>query len=131
MRHCPNPECPHLVATGHCAELRDDIELCPDCGQPTAWGPSPGDPPISEPAEPQLGEDPTRLVEVAEFTTLHEAEMAREMLRAYGIHAELTDRYVSGMGLPLHALGGGLHMLVRPDQIDQARDLLTFTREDD
>lgn len=125
MRHCPNPDCPHLALTGRVAELRDDIELCPDCGQPTSWGPPPDESRNSRAESPVSDEPSAGLVKVAEFTTLHEAEMARQMLRAYDIDAELTDRHVTGMGLPLHALGVGLHLVVPADREDEALALLT------
>ena len=66
MKHCPNPECPDLLAHGRPGEYRDEIDVCPYCGTPLQWGPPPA-PAGREGALPPLEDlrdfDPEEFVE--------------------------------------------------------------------
>lgn len=92
MKHCPNPDCPHLADTRRAGEYRDEAVTCSDCGRDLV------------PGEPPEIEQPGRL----QWTTVlivpdpHAAHLARAALAMEGIPSELrrtakaTDSLVAG-----------------------------------
>jgi predicted RNA-binding Zn-ribbon protein involved in translation (DUF1610 family) len=101
------------------AEYRDHVERCGHCGRPLAPGPAPRAS-QSEPIRDQWQE----LVPVASFAEVHLAYAALAALRAAGIAAEVRDDHYAGLAWH-HAIAvGGARVLVPPDDLDAARELL-------
>lgn len=64
------------------------------------------------------------LVPVASFENLSLAEVARTLLQAEGIEAVLQDRPLASLLPPVAIANGGLVLLVSPDELDRAREVL-------
>ncbi len=131
MKHCPNPECPDLLAHGRPGEYRDEIESCPYCGTPLRWGPAPepagggeGElPPVEE-----LRESDGELARVGHFTDHGEAELARGFLEAQGIPARIA-RDAAGGNRPVMGAMLGIRLLVPASLAAEAEALLAATED--
>ena len=126
MKHCPNPECPDLLAHGRPGEYRDEIGVCPYCGTPLEWGPAPepaaesrgGLPPMEE-----LRETDGELARIGHFTDQGEAELARGFLEAQGIPARIA-RDAAGGNRPGIGAITGIRLLVPASLAAEAEALL-------
>jgi hypothetical protein len=95
------------------SEYREEITTCADCGEPLVLT-------ASLPPEP----DPRPLVVIDRFHDLASAQIAVEMLQAAGIEALLKDEQTLGVDWLLGPALGGARLLVRDDQVEEARQLL-------
>jgi hypothetical protein len=70
---------------------------------------------------------PTRsdLVLAGTFNLLAEAEVARSVLAAHGIAAVIQDRGLASMLPPVAFTTGGVRILVAPEDVGRAQDLLS------
>jgi hypothetical protein len=64
------------------------------------------------------------LVPVATFDHLSEAEVARSLLGAEGIAAVMKDEPLATLLPPVAVANGGLTLLVAPDELERAREVL-------
>ena len=64
------------------------------------------------------------LVVVHEFSSSHEAEIARGALQASGIDAMIQADTIGGMRPHVAWAGGGFKLLVREEDVEIARDVL-------
>ncbi|GAO04018.1 putative signal transducing protein [Anaeromyxobacter sp. PSR-1] len=64
------------------------------------------------------------LVPVASFESLSEAEVALGLLEAEGIEAVVQDRPLASLLPPIALANGGLVLLVLPDELEKAREVL-------
>lgn len=64
------------------------------------------------------------LVAVASFENLSEAEVARTLLEAEGIEAVVQDQPLASLLPPVALANGGLVLLVAPDELERAREVL-------
>ncbi len=68
--------------------------------------------------------DKEELVPVASFENLSEAEVARTLLEAEGIDVVVQDRPLASLLPPVALANGGLVLLVSPEELDRAREVL-------
>ncbi len=68
--------------------------------------------------------DKEELVPVASFENLSEAEVARTLLDAEGIDVVVQDRPLASLLPPVALANGGLVLLVSPEELDRAREVL-------
>jgi hypothetical protein len=66
----------------------------------------------------------TETTVVATYVYRHEAEFARETLRAAGIESVLSGDDAGGAYGPL-TFARGIRLLVRSDEVDRAREILS------
>jgi hypothetical protein len=69
-------------------------------------------------------QDDRDLVAVASFDNLSEAEVARSLLDAEGIEVVVQDQPLASLLPPVALANGGLTLLVAPDELDRAREVL-------
>ncbi len=67
----------------------------------------------------------TDRVSVASFTYAHEAALAVTTLRGMGLDAQLLDQHTVGTDPLLSNVVGGVKVQVPPEEVEQARELLT------
>ncbi len=92
MKHCPNPRCPSLAATGFVAEYIDTVGVCADCDTVLMDGAAPE---ASEVYQPLLQEEQlARMVVAAVFDAEEVARQAQQRLIANDIPAVLQHDYV-------------------------------------
>ena len=93
MKHCPNPRCPSLAATGFVAEYKDTVDVCADCDTALMDGAAPE---ASEVYQPLLQEEQlARMVVAAVFDAEEVARQAQQRLIANDIPAVLQHDYVA------------------------------------
>jgi len=123
MLYCPNPECPHRLATGHAAEFARDVTRCSDCETPLV---------VSNPDEAAAAaaNRPIEMVEIAELSAPGLAAAARELLEEAGIGFEISGEGVQDL-FGVGRWGGGYNLvtgpprlLVEAGRLDEARELL-------
>jgi len=68
-------------------------------------------------------------VEIARYSEVPEAEVARGLLQSHGIDVFLQRDDAGGMEPPLH-LGEGLRLLVPAEQAQRARQILAEAQKD-
>jgi hypothetical protein len=68
-----------------------------------------------------------KLVTLETFSSSWEAQLARACLEAEGIHAVIADEHFFRLYNPLSSLGG-VRLQVRPDDLEQAGELLRTRR---
>ncbi len=68
--------------------------------------------------------DKEELVPVASFENLSGAEVARMLLEAEGIEVVVQDRPLASLLPPVALANGGLVLLVSPEELDRAREVL-------
>jgi uncharacterized RDD family membrane protein YckC len=88
-KHCPNPSCPHLEATGEAAEFRNDIKACSDCGTPLEIGDAASA--VDQQAGHSNETEIARFVTIATFRDPHVAQMAKGRLESEGIKAFVAE----------------------------------------
>lgn len=119
MKHCPNPECPHLLDTGLPAEFLGEIQVCSDCGTRLEWG---------EASEAVIAgpQDETTIpwVTVAEFTGGIEATIAKGRLDAEGIEAMFLDEHNANTEFLCNCDCGEIKLVVRELDAPAAREIL-------
>ena len=71
--------------------------------------------------------DDEQLVTVRIFNYLHEAELAKSVLDAEGIDADIPDAYMAGVQPALGSAIGGIRVLVRSSELDRAQQTLAAT----
>ena len=116
MPHCANLDCPDRARLRR-VEFRDDIEVCPRCGETLADGPP-----------PRAGKEEDEYVELADAATfmyVHEAELAASHLAAAGIDAHIVNRDTLGIHSLLSVAMGGVRVQVAPEDLVRARQVLT------
>ena len=69
--------------------------------------------------------DQTELVVVRSFASRIEAEVAQSALEAAGIESAIAADDVGGLYANLPLSGGGVRVLVRPDDLASAEDVLS------
>lgn len=67
----------------------------------------------------------TSLIPLATFSFLPEAEVARTLLEAEGIEAVVQDEVFTSLMPPVAMASGGVTLLVAPEEVERARDLLS------
>jgi hypothetical protein len=85
------------------------------------------DKPVLNYASPPNEED-EKLVSIAMFGNAFEANLAAEKLRSEGIVCHLTNVNAASLGLPYAMLDGGIKLLVRAGDQEEARLLLPRPR---
>jgi hypothetical protein len=71
--------------------------------------------------------DNRSFVQLATYYSVAEAELARTHLAGSGVEARLDGQHTVSM-LPLHAIAfGGVKLLVHPDELARAREILAST----
>jgi hypothetical protein len=68
--------------------------------------------------------DKEELVPVASFENLSQVEVARMLLEAEGIEVVVQDRPLASLLPPVAFANGGLSLLVSPEELDRAREVL-------
>jgi len=66
----------------------------------------------------------TEWVDVRSCSFLHEAEFFKSLLEAEGIEVFLPDEYTLGVDPGLAPGFGGVHLLVRAEDVSRAREVL-------
>jgi Putative prokaryotic signal transducing protein len=69
-------------------------------------------------------QDDLDLVPVASYDSLSEAEVARSLLDAEGIDVVVQDQPLASLLPPVALANGGLTLLVAPDELERAREVL-------
>jgi len=64
------------------------------------------------------------LAELRRFDTTHEANLAVSVLEAAGIESMIRNSFVAGANPELGIVSGGVTILVRSDELDEAREVL-------
>jgi hypothetical protein len=72
-----------------------------------------------------------KLISIAMFGNAFEANLAAEKLRSEGIICHLTNENAASLGLPYAMLDGGIKLLVRAGDQDEAKRLLPKDRRRD
>jgi uncharacterized RDD family membrane protein YckC len=120
IKHCPNPNCPHLEATGEAAEFRKDIELCSDCGTSLAFGNAASA--VGQQAGHSDETEIARFVTIATFRDPHVAKLAKGRLESEGIEAFVAEEgLLEGM---LNVRGEGAGLQVRETDARRATEIL-------
>lgn len=124
MLYCPNPECPHRLATGHAAEFAGELTRCSDCETPLeASNPD-------EAAEAAANR-PIEMVVLGELSAPGLVAAARELLEEAGIGFEISGEGVQDLfgvgrwGSGYNLVTGPPKLLVEAGRLDEARELMT------
>jgi membrane protease YdiL (CAAX protease family) len=121
VKHCANDACPDR-RDGVMAEYRDAVEICPRCESALVAGPA--DPP-PEPAEREWRD----LVPVDSCPDVATAQIRAASLEAAGIPAVVQNE-LGGLGFVFTG-AGSVRVLVPPDRMLEARELLETDASDD
>ena len=126
MSTCPNPTCPDRVRIGLAGEYVDSVEVCPQCGTPLVPATAADRDESSETAPGDL-----ELVSVLQTAddglaalvkSIFDADSIRYFVRGEGVQDLLGwGRIVGGFNYVV----GPMEFLVRQDDVDRARALLT------
>ena len=119
MKHCPNPDCPHLLDTGLPAEFLEEIQVCSDCGTRLNWGEA-SEAVIPEP-EPEAV---VPWVTVATFTSALEAAVAKGRLEAEGIEVMFLDEHNANVEFLCFCGYDGIKLVVQEIDAPAAREIL-------
>ena len=113
MKHCPNPDCPHLVRFGRISEFLDGVEQCSDCGTQLLAGDAP-------PPEPPSYHE---LVTIYTANDGVQAHLVRSALEANGIPVHIGGEALLGAVGELPA--GTMQVIVQvpPQFAEQARQI--------
>jgi hypothetical protein len=119
--YCPNDDCSDFVANGIRGEYREGLTNCPRCNAALL----PGSPPARVDPEVVGAE---RLVPIASFAFEYQANVAIAFLASNGIFAIVGADDCGRNDSILGAATGGLHVLVRESQAQEAAQLLRSER---
>lgn len=127
--YCPNPECPHLEATGEPAEYRLGFSQCSDCGATLTetrpdW--EEGDPAIVY----------EEFVPVLELRGPAMISFAKSLLQSEGIRYFVKGERVQDLiaygsfGPGFNPITGPPILFVEPSRADEAKELLAAIEHD-
>ncbi len=123
MKYCPNPDCPFYLANNLISEFEDYVETCIDCAA-TLVNEEPVfelNEMLDEEIQPEALPD-SELVILCSQLHPTEAHIMRGRLTAEGIPAFVANERSSSFYLP--APGGGVYLMVREVDFDQAAEVL-------
>ena len=127
MKYCPNPRCPGRLSPRRPAEFVDDAYVCSDCGTPLLAVPAPrvNPDPDAPPPAADAHPEPTNPWEVAESgLTPIEGQIARSILEAEGIEAELEGMESSAPFPDLASMWRHVRLFVHHEDVERARAIL-------
>jgi hypothetical protein len=121
MKHCPNPDCDHLVRYRRVAEFLDKMQTCSDCGAPLEFGEAP------QPESPTYRE----LVTVYKAANGIQAHLVRSVLEQDGIPVSVRGEALMGAigELPVTMLD--VEVQVPPEFAVRARELALECESDE
>jgi len=131
MKTCPNLDCPDIALFGVRGEYEQDVSHCAKCGVELEEKPPPPEPEPTpeheivdprwiEPEMPEAGD----FVYVASFRDLPSAHLAKALLVAFGLYAELLDEHMVGMNWFCSQAIWGIKLVVITTTPDRAIELL-------
>jgi hypothetical protein len=113
MKHCPNPDCAHLVRYGRVAEFLDKMGTCSDCGASLEFGEAP------QPESPTYRE----LVTIYRAADGIQAHLVRSVLEQEDIPVSVRGEALMGAVGELPATMLDVEVQVPPEFAARAREL--------
>jgi hypothetical protein len=131
---CPNPACPDIELFGVRGEYSGGVTHCPKCGvelETRTPEPEAHTQPTVELAEPEWLDlempETGEFSYVTNFRDLPSAHVAKSLLNAHGIYAELLDENTVSMNWALSQAIGGVKLVIAtadPDEVSRLLDTL-------
>ncbi len=127
--YCPNPECPHVQATGEPAEYRVGVVQCNDCSTGLVET-------KPEPARKQSALEYEEFVPVLEVRGAAMASFVKSFLQSAGIRFFIKGERVQDLiafgqlGTGFNPITGPPVVFVEPSRSEEARELLAAIEEE-
>lgn len=119
MKHCPNPECSHLLRTGSAPEYIDTIQKCANCQTELLEGEAP----VQVEKKKEVIFD-SQLVLIATYRDPTMAHLAKSNLESAGIPSFIRDEHIVSTQWLFSNAVGGVKLEVPALHAEEALELL-------